>query len=513
MNAASRLFVIAGIFAALASTVRAEERVFLLQLGSYETRAEAQSRYITLSETYPDLFEGLSLRLLDVTLPPDNFTVYRTQAGALPSRADAQLVCEKLAARGDECYVVETAMFNPDEMQKPTAAALPTQASAVPAAQSLTAMPTAATQAPTLASEMQAMEAELSQQLPMPTLQQPETPTLVAAAGLPAGAGLNAPVATLGAAPEHELVAMPEAFPDLPPAPLAAPAIAPTRSFWSRLNPFASDEEEVAVAAAPIVPDAFEPVGVPQIAAPQTIMDASPTPLRLPPPPLNAASTDALRADNPPLPPAPPLITTQGKRVPVAAESAAALPTNLPFAVKTRDGQPAALPAAAAPDPQFVAAGDEVRVSEAVPVPVTNELPQSAPEPYTAAQLRALGTPSQPAVAGKNLWAEIKFFDTQQAALAFWNEFRTLNRDFPPARVRLINSYATSGTQRARVALRVGPFEHDAAVSTICAQVRGDGAHCQAVRELGQSIATSRDAASNSRNRELRQVRTTRGTH
>lgn len=85
--------------------------VYLLQLGSFDEQSKAQARWQSLQAKYPDMLGDLSVRLMDVTLPPDNFKVYRTQAGALSSRADAQSICDRLAARGDECYVVETAMF------------------------------------------------------------------------------------------------------------------------------------------------------------------------------------------------------------------------------------------------------------------------------------------------------------------------------------------------------------------------------------------------------------------
>lgn len=88
--------------------------VYLLQLGSYDNLQEARARWGELKNKYPDLLKDFSARFQDVNLPPDNFVVYRTQAGALKEKADAERVCERITSRGDECYVVETAIFRPD---------------------------------------------------------------------------------------------------------------------------------------------------------------------------------------------------------------------------------------------------------------------------------------------------------------------------------------------------------------------------------------------------------------
>ena len=104
----------AAFLAYLLPTTALAGPVYLLQLGSYENLQEARARWGELRNKYPSELKQFSVRFQDVNLPPDNFVVYRTQAGALQERADAERVCEKLASRGDECYVVETAMFRPD---------------------------------------------------------------------------------------------------------------------------------------------------------------------------------------------------------------------------------------------------------------------------------------------------------------------------------------------------------------------------------------------------------------
>lgn len=85
---------------------------FMLQFGSFESTKEANARIDALKAKHGGLIGALPSRVVEVALP-DNLTVYRTQSGPVPSRADAQSICAQLASNGDECYVVETAMVQP----------------------------------------------------------------------------------------------------------------------------------------------------------------------------------------------------------------------------------------------------------------------------------------------------------------------------------------------------------------------------------------------------------------
>jgi cell division protein FtsN len=95
--------------------------VFMLQFGSFESQEEADARLKSLKTKHSGLVGPLSSRVLEVALP-DSLTVFRTQAGPVSSRAEAQSVCAQLASQGDECYVVETAM-----VQQPAAPAVAQQ--------------------------------------------------------------------------------------------------------------------------------------------------------------------------------------------------------------------------------------------------------------------------------------------------------------------------------------------------------------------------------------------------
>lgn len=87
--------------------------VFLLQFGSFESRAEADEKLAALKTKHAGVLSRMEIGVREVTLKPDNLIVYRTQAGPLATRSDAQSVCSQLASNGDECYVVETAMMQP----------------------------------------------------------------------------------------------------------------------------------------------------------------------------------------------------------------------------------------------------------------------------------------------------------------------------------------------------------------------------------------------------------------
>lgn len=107
------LAVCAGSSLALAGVAVAATPVFMLQFGSFETRGEAEAQANNISTKHSGIVAKYPTSIRQITMPPDNLTVYRTQAGPLPSRDAAQTVCAQLASQGDECYVVETMLKAP----------------------------------------------------------------------------------------------------------------------------------------------------------------------------------------------------------------------------------------------------------------------------------------------------------------------------------------------------------------------------------------------------------------
>lgn len=100
-------------FAGLSTSAQAGT-VFTVQLGSFESEKEARAQWSKLQSRFPDLFEPLNYASAKVQLPPDDFVYYRTQAGPIATRSDADDICRRLIVKGFECYVAETAMFMAD---------------------------------------------------------------------------------------------------------------------------------------------------------------------------------------------------------------------------------------------------------------------------------------------------------------------------------------------------------------------------------------------------------------
>lgn len=198
--------------------------VVMVQFGSFETQAEADKKLAEVKAANAAALGSLPLSVREVKLPPDNLSVYRTQAGPLASRADAQDLCSKISsAGGGDCYVVETAL-------NPAPASAPAVASASPA--------------PAAAATASAPSADVG----TPAAQPPLAPLTSAAAApvTPVDSSPAEPSPQLQAALDRAVAAQ-QAAQVKPSSPTPAPAA--QRSFWSRINPFSDDEEDEAPAA------------------------------------------------------------------------------------------------------------------------------------------------------------------------------------------------------------------------------------------------------------------------
>jgi hypothetical protein len=93
------------------------ETVFMLQLGSFDSEKKAATHWSNLAKTFPELFEELKYSPSEIVNRPDNFVSYRTQAGPVPTREEAENICGELISSGYECGVSETAMFYGDSQE------------------------------------------------------------------------------------------------------------------------------------------------------------------------------------------------------------------------------------------------------------------------------------------------------------------------------------------------------------------------------------------------------------
>jgi hypothetical protein len=87
---------------------------FLLQLGTFETKAEADKKWAEVKTANGDVVGKLQGHVAEVMLPPDNTPTYRTQMGPVGSRKEAKTLCKSLEARNVTCFVVETAFAATD---------------------------------------------------------------------------------------------------------------------------------------------------------------------------------------------------------------------------------------------------------------------------------------------------------------------------------------------------------------------------------------------------------------
>lgn len=202
----------------------------MLQFGSFETKAEAEQRLTKVKADHAKLFADMPTSVREVKLPPDNLTVYRTQAGPVESRGVGQSLCSQFTGAGEECYVVETAIAVDAPKAKPTEEAV--------AAPSPAPTPAAATtETPATAAPVEAVEKKEEAPAPSVTAAKDGSPELQSALDKAVEAQKNAPA----------------------PHSISAPSAPSKPSFWSRLNPFGNDTAEKAAAPAAAVAAAAEP--------------------------------------------------------------------------------------------------------------------------------------------------------------------------------------------------------------------------------------------------------------
>lgn len=533
--------------AASGSALAKPQSVFMLQFGSFESSDEANERVSALKSKHAGLIGGMSSRVQEVSLP-DNLTVYRTQAGPVASRAEAQSICAQLASNGDECYVVETAMTETPattavaKAETPRSVTFSKPDAAAPTLETLNTAQQAANTAPATAT------------VPLPKFEAAQTgANSVSSAREQARASLQSDRSAVSALEAAPPITTRTSSLAAAPAAQASTAQAPEQtmerpSFWSRLNPFSDDEEtkpaikaqapepvETAVAKVDAQPVTSLRPALPEsvpVTPAQTHADSA-MPLLPPPPPMNGTAKEifernqqqapVLAAQAPvsaPVAPAPapeptgsvPMIASVAPAAPAAANGP------VPFAhasneTLARVGKPATAPG--------IRMGDgSVSVGEAQRVPLTNAMQQAdttpmfrpsgsmvappdasipirpGPRQITAPQ-GVLAAPEVLLPASQNtqktLWAELRPFKDAPTALGFWDQFRGKNPDFPVVRVRVIQSYQQKLRGQETVALRVGPFAKRESIGYLCGQLKSvESMQCGQVVDMGVSSSQSR---------------------
>lgn len=463
-------------FSALCSTQAMAASVTMLQFGSFETRVEAEKRLSEVASKHGGDIGNLPTAIREIKLPPDNLTVYRTQAGPVESRSVAQSICSKLAATGDECYIVQTAMVPTEVPALAAAVSAPVQrASELKANLEKSAAETSAS----LASRDAASRAALSS---------------VNGADL---ATTNAAPMPAAASPEVSK-ALDKAIADQPQADAEITAAttkqveASKSGFWSRLNPF-GPKNTASEVAAPVAPSPaaapVEDVASEALAAPVVVTPVIATPV--------VATPVVVESVSPVTQPSPVLVAPAPmlSAAPIAALPAPMLLPPPPAPLKAQDVQALNAPKtvarpesiAVSPNPPMIGKG-AVNVEEAKRVPVVAPVMTTPPVAKPGVVLSPSASEGM-----KTIWVQAGPFSSNEAALAYWANYRQNNPDFPVVRVRVTSPYIQKMHGNSQTWLRVGPMAQVAFVKNLCATlVPNDAAHpsdlrCGAVSDLGIS--------------------------
>ncbi len=86
------------------------DSAYLVQLGSFQTREEAQSAWQDYLKEYSTQLADVNQYIANINLP--NSTLFRLQAGPISGRNQAKALCEALKPKLESCLLVETAMID-----------------------------------------------------------------------------------------------------------------------------------------------------------------------------------------------------------------------------------------------------------------------------------------------------------------------------------------------------------------------------------------------------------------
>ena len=497
----------------------------MMQFGSFETRAEAEKRLAEISKKHAAELGNLSSSIREVKLPPDNLTVYRTQAGPVENRSVAQNICSKLASSGDECYIVQTAMVAASDMKKPEATAKATPTILAPVETALNdakkEVAAATPPAPDLTSKLSSLRSE-----PNNTSNLPSLASLKSDAPAPAEPAIVAQEPSPDMKAALDKAVMNESATDKTVTDVTKQETEkkPSRGFWSRLNPFGDDEakaqavaeakpEEPKAEAAPIEQVSQKPVEAPTVVAEDTLKADEVARM--------APATAAPAVE----PTVMPVASVAKPRVafdttPVIMQAAPMQLPPPPAPLKARDrellmaqqqvamGKPESLttPPVIPPAPAMMTPMDgSVQVEEAKRVPVTqaSEIPSAIAVAPVAPVVKP--APLQPDVSlspsatngQKTVWAQVGPFNNADEALAFWLNYRQANPDFPVVRVRTTSAYQQQLKGIQRTWLRVGPVMRDAFVKSLCSSISPEThLRCGTVSDLGIAVPSEREKRS-----------------
>lgn len=400
--------------------------VYVLQLGSFDSKEQAEQKWQELKAKNPDALGKLTLHISEISMTGDNKVTYRTQAGPVESHEKASDICGKLFQQGNECYVVETAMFAQEPLPENAASSTVT--------------------------EVKPAEAEKVTTVYTPPQQQGTSVQLSQGDQTVPGRGPQ----FLDTTPQQTNAPAAAAEPAQAPAVTAVPAYtsaAPRPQTQQIAN---DDDYESPAAERNSNSFLFGRTPKHHTAVTQTATE-QPTPE---PTPVASASKSGFFGWFGSSKPAPtPVPVTVAPVAPVAVATVQAPPA------------PAAEPVG------------NVNVAEAIRVPLTRDNSTMPPQTVVVAPP---GTPlmNMPAPDSNGVyWAQINYFADEASAHNFYEEFRNAYPDISDGiRMRITRPYAYANT-RGRVTLRMGTFAQASDIRAICAMASHQNLNCISVKD------------------------------
>ncbi len=511
----------------LAATPSIAASLTMVQFGSFETREEAEKRLDEMKSKHGTKIAGLAASVREVKLPPDNLTVYRTQAGPVENRAAAQAICAQLASAGDECYIVQTAMIAPSSSVA-SAAAAPAPAPAAPANSVLAAPVTSVLaetpkQTETATADAPSVTSKLESLKTIPARDPSNREALSSVAGAAPAASepvvkemvddVPASSPELTAALDKAVADKQEIVKKIDSTTLAEKTESkPSRSFWQRLNPFSAGADAPTETVAAAAPAAVAATALEKSAAPVEPVSATP---------IEEATAQPVADEPMKKVDASPIVITQN---PVVVRTAAATDISPPQAMRlppppaplnASDREQLSAPKAPqqAPEPIVTAliappevsaapSRGSVNVEEAKRVPLTqNETPPASPAVASPVILNAPVQTLTPATSQlqppvslvpsstnglKTIWAQIGPFADSNAALNFWANYRQAHPDFPVVRVRVTTPYQQQLRGNSQAWLRVGPVARSGFIKSLCTSLPQEAKlSCGHITDLG----------------------------
>lgn len=455
--------------------------VYLLQLGTSDTREQAEQKWQDLKSKNADLLSSIGQHITAVSMSADDSKVsYRTEAGPINSRDEATKLCTQLQSKGVECDIVETALYTDDAAPSQAAAPAPAAKESAQVTETTSAAPAA--EAPPAAQPTQTAPSVnyvagrepkfLDSNNPVTEVTQPTattTPQETATASAQPAPVVQTP---------HDLI-VPERAPRLlneeevnKPAPAPATEVATAQQETQPTEApepatvVANNDDEDESPAASRRPRMFDQkyrkaTAVATKASSQQVAGVAPTEDNKP------GFFGRLFGSSPSSAHAPEAETTATSSSEIATAPLAPAPLAAPIPVKEVEGN--------------------VSVAEAVRVPFADE---KAKKPVVTPAPRHQATRQQLNVGG-TYWAQINYFADEQQAHNFYETIRSTYPEIADGvRMSVTRPYAYVGKD-GHVTLKMGPFGTEQDIEMLCASAAQQGLHCVSIKEGTQQITIS----------------------